>query len=318
MLSRWLRRYLALEVLLVVCAVLLARASGLSATTAALLGTVVFFILNSVAVIVTYGFALWHGFATPPARRVPRWRVCGAAVLEWLATFALFVLVQPFERWWMGADGLGRRQPAPHVVLLIHGYLCNRGMWWWLRRGLRAQGRAVATVNLEPPLGSIEVLAECLRARIESLLAETGAESAVLVGHSMGGLVARAYLRRHGTGHVAKLITLGSPHHGTRLARLGRGRNAREMEPDSGWMRAWAEADYLSVPALSVWSARDNYVIPQDSSHMAGARETVLPALGHLSMAFSPKILEILLNETSEPSVPIEEPGPPAPQNSEP
>jgi len=315
MLSRWLRRCLTVEVMVVVCAVLLARASGLGGATAATLGAVVFFILNSRAVIVTYGFALWHGYTPPHALRVPRWRACRAAVLEWLATFALFVLIQPFERSWMGPDVLGRHKPARHVVLLIHGYLCNRGMWWWLRRGLRAQGRAVATVNLEPPLGSIEDLAECLHVRIESLLAETGADSAVLVGHSMGGLVARAYLRRHGTGHVVKLITLGSPHHGTRLARLGLGRNAREMEPDSGWMREWADADPLSVPALSVWSARDNYVVPQDSSRVAGARETVLPALGHLSMAFSPKILEILLNETTGHSVPMKEPGPPAPQN---
>jgi len=166
MLSRWLRRCLAVEVMVVVCAVLLARASGLDGATAAILGAVVFFIPNSMVVIVTYGSALWHGYTPPHALRVSRWRACQAAVLEWLATFALFVLVKPFERWWMGADVPGRRKPARHVVLLIHGYLCNRGMWWWLRRGLQTQGRVVATVNLEPPLGSIEDLAECLRARI--------------------------------------------------------------------------------------------------------------------------------------------------------
>ena len=56
---------------------------------------------------------------------------------------------------------------------------------------------------------------------------EPSLDQMVLIGHSMGGLVARACMRRYGAKGVAKLIALGSPHHGTRLARFGPGRNAQ-------------------------------------------------------------------------------------------
>ena len=101
----------------------------------------------------------------------------------------------------------GRSPPGALPVLLVHGYLCNRGLWWWLRRGLRARHFEVATINLEPPFASIDHFVGQLRARIEALVAETGAPKVVLVTHSMGGLVARAYLQHHGAARVGKLVT---------------------------------------------------------------------------------------------------------------
>ncbi len=304
MLSRWLLWALTCIAVLAASAALLGATVALAAAVAA----AIVLLTNTLIVAVSYGFALIYAYSPPPALRATGWRTCQAMALEWLATLVLFFVIQPLERWWMGSEALGLRRTPQPPLLLIHGYFCNRGVWWWLRRGLRAQGRGVATIDLEPPLASIEELAEGLDARIRSLMAETGAERVVLVGHSMGGLAARAYMRRHGSARVAKLITLGTPHHGTQLARIGLGRNAREMTPGSAWIRELAEAEPLPVPALSVWSTRDNYVMPQDSSRLAGAREVVLPSLGHLAMAFSPRILEILLNETAEASEPAPAP----------
>ncbi len=301
MLSRWLRWALAAVAVLATSVALLGPNRGLDAADIAAFATATLSLINTLIVAVTYGFAVIHAYSPPNALQVTGWRTVKAAMLEWLATLALFVAIQPFARWWMGSQTVVGQQSTQTPLLLIHGYFCNRGAWWWLRRGLRAQGRSIATIDLEPPLASIDKQAENVDACIRALVAETSAESFVLVGHSMGGLAARAYLRRHGGAHVAKLITLGTPHHGTELARIGLGRNAREMEPGSAWIRAHAEAEPLPVPALSVWSARDNYVMPQDSSRLEGAREIILPTLGHLSMLFSPKILRILLDETAEP-----------------
>ena len=295
MLSNRLR--LGLAIVAVLSLGVAGRSSGLDLAAAATFALAAVLSINSLIVAVSYGFSLVYARAAAPD--LARWQACRAAMLEWLATFALVFVIQPFERRWMGPEAGERGDPARPPLLLIHGYLCNRGFWWWLRRRLRAQGRCVATINLEPPLDGIEQLAEGLDTRVRALVAETGAEKVVLVGHSMGGLAARAYLRRHGGARVAKLITLGTPHHGTQLARIGLGPNARQMVPGSAWIRELAEAAPLPVPALSVWSARDNYIMPQDSSRLAGARETVLPALGHLAMAFSPKILQILLDETA-------------------
>lgn len=218
---------------------------------------------------------------------------------EWLAFLALYLLIQPFERWWMGSDAVGRPGERQPVVLLVHGYLSNRGLWWWLRRRLRAQGFAVATVNLEPPFADIDLLAEQLHARIETLAAEAGVERVALVAHSMGGLTARAYLRRHGGRRLATLVTLGSPHHGSRIASLAPGRNARQMQPDSDWLRQLSEAESFAMPVVSYWSADDELVVPQDSCRLAGTDEVIFAGLGHLSMPVSRAVAQRLQAELS-------------------
>jgi triacylglycerol lipase len=208
-----------------------------------------------------------------------------------LALFAVFVVFQPFERWWMGVEDVRPLAAGRIPVLLVHGYLCNRGLWWWLRRRLRARQHVVATINLEPPFGSIDRLAERLGERIEALLAETGAERVALVTHSMGALASRAYLRRHGAAHVAGLVTIAAPHHGTQIARLGLGRNAREMEPNSDWLRNLNAEPPTSIPIASLWSLDDEFIDPPDASRLANAHEIVLKGIGHLAMVLSPTVL---------------------------
>jgi triacylglycerol lipase len=294
MMSYWLRRALAAEaVILAVALWLLVRYCALDAMTATAGAVGMLLAVHSFAAIGGFAISRRHSVTVPPEPGRRRASLLRVVIGEWLAFQAVFVLIQPFERLWMGDDATGGERRANVPILLIHGYLCNRGAWWWIRHRLRASGFAVATVNLEPPLGSIDDFADQLHARIESLRAETGAEQVALVGHSMGGLAARAYLRRHGLGRVAKLVTLASPHHGTWLARHAPGRNARQIEPDSAWIRALPPAG-PGLPTLTVWSPTDNFVAPQDSSRLTGASEKILPGLGHLSMLFSPVVLEVL------------------------
>ncbi|MFZ1680443.1 MAG: alpha/beta fold hydrolase, partial [Rhizobiaceae bacterium] len=126
---------------------------------------------------------------------------------EYAALVLFYVFIQPFERLWMGSDAVGRLKPGDVPVLLVHGYMCNRGYWWWFRARLRERGHAVATITLESPITGIEELADNLDRRIADLLEETGARQVALVTHSMGGLVARAMMRRHGDARVARFIT---------------------------------------------------------------------------------------------------------------
>jgi triacylglycerol lipase len=91
-------------------------------------------------------------------------------------------------------------------------------------------------------------------------------------------------------------MTLASPHHGTSIARYGIGLSAREMEPDSAWIQS-LQLSKPQVPMLSIWSLADNFVAPQISSRLAGARDIMLPALGHLTELLSPRVLDILVSE---------------------
>ena len=117
---------------------------------------------------------------------------------------------------------------------------------------------------------------------VETLCAAAGAPKLVIVAHSMGGLVARAWLRKHGGARLARVITLGTPHHGTCLASFGVGRNAAQMRRagpadglESEWLRALAAGESAATRALvtSIYTHHDNIISPQTSSFLA-ARTT--------------------------------------------
>ena len=293
MLARALCFALLLEVALYVAiATQLCDASPATAAVAAVLGVLA---LRALLVATSYAFALaWHS----PAPRLSAAQVLRMVFGEYAAFVLSFVLIFPLERLWMGADrlrtataGAGRlRDP----VLLVHGYGCSRAAWWWLRRRLEAAGWSVATLSLEPVYTSIEHYVDPLARRIDEVLAQTGAERLLLVGHSMGGLVARRYLQRFGNARVAKLVTLGTPHHGSQLARIGAGENARQMRPHGDWLRALANPAPL-LDTVVIYSPHDNFVMPQANLELPGASHRAIDGLGHLAMLYSPRVGRALL-----------------------
>jgi triacylglycerol lipase len=242
-------------------------------------------------VALTYVLAWVH---RSPAPRLGCWRAVLMVLAEYAAFIANFVFISPFERWWMGNDRLRSDDGRP-PLLLIHGYGCSRAAWWWQRRHLEAAGWRVATINLEPLYASIENYLEPLARRIDEVLEESGAQRLILVGHSMGGLVARAYLRRHGTSQVVLLVTLGTPHGGSELAKFGIGENACQMRPGSAWLAALG-GEAPPVETLTVYSPHDNFVLPQANLEWPGARRQTIAGLGHLAMLYSPRVTRALLD----------------------
>jgi triacylglycerol lipase len=239
--------------------------------------------------MVTWIFAITYATPAPPLSLGRRLRIMAE---EYLAFIFSFLLLLPFERLWMPAD---RLRPSARPILLVHGYGVSRGVWWLLRRRLEAAGHTVATLSLVPPYTSMGKLVPLLNRRIEEVCQATGAKQLVLVAHSMGGLVCRSYLARHGSERVSKLLTLATPHAGTALARIGFGRNAREMEPDSLWLRDMG-SEAIRIPAISLRNPYDNYAMPQDNQRLAGARDIELPAVGHVAMLYRRDIADIVLD----------------------
>ena len=236
----------------------------------------------------TWAFALAHP-SPAPRLSLPGW--VRMMLGEYLAFVLTFVAVLPFERLWMPPD---RLRPCARPVLFVHGYGCSRGVWWRLRRRLEAAGHTVASVSLVPPYIHIGRLVPQLQRRLDEVLRATGAEQVILVAHSMGGLVCRAYLARNGAQNVARLITIASPHAGSELARIGFGANAREMEPGSRWLRDLA-AEPLAVPATVLRTPHDNYVMPQDNQRLPGARDVELAGIGHLAVLYADRTGDALV-----------------------
>jgi len=217
--------------------------------------------------------------------RPPEAQLTAAASLR---MFGAEVLTVAASWLWMALHALLIRHPPPALatrpVVLIHGVVTNDGMWFWLRRYLaRHRVGPVYTVNYGPPLADIESFTAQLAAKIDQVRAATGAAGVALVGHSMGGLVARAYLRRYGDERVTQLMTIGTPHHGSILACIVPGACLAQMRPGNAWLAALNqdEGAPLPVPTVSIWSRHDSMVVPQASCVLEGVENIALTGIGH-------------------------------------
>jgi triacylglycerol esterase/lipase EstA (alpha/beta hydrolase family) len=187
-------------------------------------------------------------------------------------------------------------------VLLVHGYGANGGYWADLVARLDAAHISHATLDLEPLFGDIDGYVPLVDEAVRALCAAAGSSKVVLVGHSMGGLVVRAWLRRSGSARVARVITLGSPHSGTALAGLAPGVNGAQMRRGSAWLRELADSETAETRALitSLWSHHDNMIAPQDSSLLPGARNIEFGGIGHVALAYDPRVQAEVLREIDE------------------
>lgn len=194
-------------------------------------------------------------------------------------------------------DALGRRG-----VVLIHGLVCNRGFWTpWLRR-LQARGQPFIAVNLEPVASDIENYRPIVEAAVARITETTGLPP-VLLCHSMGGLVARDWLRagRHHD-RVARVVTLGSPHRGTWLARHARSGSGLQMRQGSAWLAALADTE---TPALltrfSCWYSNcDNVVFPASTATLPCADNRLVVGMAHVAMAFDPSVMDAVLQDVED------------------
>lgn len=299
MLSKWLRLLLVLEFWLSAATTWILYAFiQWSMSSATAVGLSVFIGLNSLVPIATGLLALFWRRRPAPRLRPALPRALRAVLLDWPAFLALYLFLQPFPGLWMRREPRDALPGSGPLVILVHGYCCNRALWWWFARQLRRHGFRVATVDLEPPFAGIDRLAAVLGTRVAELTA-AGHDNAgvVLIGSSMGGLVARAFLTGAGGRQISGLITIGTPHQGTALAHLGLGANARDMEPGSPFLARLASTPLPPIPILTIWSTADTFVMPPERARLQGAHEREFSDIGHLAMKFSPRVLRLVLAE---------------------
>lgn len=183
-----------------------------------------------------------------------------------------------------------RHDPTRPAILLIHGYVCNRGVWRpWLASGI-ADRINVATLTLDQAFASIDSYASPIAEAVERLRAGSGRDTVTLVCHSMGGLAARAYLRSCGHASVERVITINTPHHGTVFAPFGSGENTRQMRRACEYIERLASVAE-PVEFVCFASQHDNLIVPRDSQVLAGARTIWFERIGHLAMTGSDDVL---------------------------
>ncbi len=251
------------------------------------------------ALLIAFGYALVlgieftllrHAHGHDPAPRASAAQLLSAWWGEVRSAPIVFCWRQPFrsQRWpdHLPAGAMGRRG-----VLLIHGFVCNRGLWNpWLER-LHARGVPFVAINLEPVFGSIDDYSVTIDEAVQRLERATGM-APLIVAHSMGGLAVRHWWADgNNDQRVHHLVTLGTPHQGTWLARFAVTPNGRQMQQGSAWLRGLAarEPSDRAARFTCFYSHCDNIVFPPSTATLAGADNRHLPGVAHVHMASRPE-----------------------------
>jgi triacylglycerol lipase len=180
---------------------------------------------------------------------------------------------------------------ASTPILLIHGIVDNHSVFAVLDRALRRRGfRNLAWFDYGLLTRDVRGAAEELAVAIDRLTAESGYERIHVIGHSLGGLIARYYVQRlGGDQRVHSLITLGTPHSGTLLARAGQALPlVRQLAPGSELLNELAEPATCSTRFVAFYSDLDHVVVPSRNARIdhpdLSARNVAVRGVGHLSM----------------------------------
>ncbi|MFH8767938.1 MULTISPECIES: esterase/lipase family protein [unclassified Streptomyces] len=195
-----------------------------------------------------------------------------------------------------GATRLPDR-PGPPVVLL-HGFIDNRSVFVLLRRNLARNGRQrVESLNYSPLTCDIRTAAELLGRHVEEICERTGNGQVDIVGHSLGGLIARYYVQCLGGDlRVRTLVTLGTPHSGTRAVPLASAHPiVRQMRPGSEVIEELTRpSPGCRTRFVSFWSDLDSVMDPLETACIdhpdLDALNVRVTGIGHLALPVHPAV----------------------------
>ncbi|MEV5173434.1 alpha/beta fold hydrolase [Streptomyces flaveolus] len=196
-------------------------------------------------------------------------------------------------------DGAARLPVHPATpVVLLHGFIDNRSVFVLLRRTLAQHGRhRVESLNYSPLTCDIRIAAELLGRHIEEICERTGSARVDIVGHSLGGLIARYYAQCLGGDlRVRTLVTLGTPHSGTRVAPLADAHPiVRQMRPGSAVIEELARpAPGCRTRFVSFWSDLDSLMDPLETACLVhpdlDAQNIRVTGIGHLALPVHPAV----------------------------
>ncbi|MFD8958375.1 lipase family alpha/beta hydrolase [Streptomyces anulatus] len=207
------------------------------------------------------------------------------------------------------ATALPLAADEPPPVFLLNGFIDNRSAFVVLRRALTRHGhRHLESLNYSPLTRDIRAAADLLGLHVEEICARTGHSRVDIVGHSLGGLIARYYVQRlGGDRRVRTLVTLGTPHGGTAVA-PGAG-----IHPIVRQMRGGSSViEELRTPApgcrtrfVSFWSELDQVMVPVETACVdhpdLDAVNVRVTGIGHLALPVHPTVAAAILEALDAP-----------------
>jgi pimeloyl-ACP methyl ester carboxylesterase len=199
---------------------------------------------------------------------------------------------------------LHRPQPLnPTPVLLVHGFAANKSNWTFLRRDLRAAGYGnVHALNYNPFRADIPSVASACVVRARQLMEAAGVGRVHVVGHSLGGLVARYAVQVGGLDEALTCVTVASPHQGVAAARVATWpASARQLRPDGDVLvRLRASSRRLATRFVAYYSNLD-VLVPGERAMITEpaleATNVLIRDEGHCSILLARRLAASLLRE---------------------
>ncbi len=187
-------------------------------------------------------------------------------------------------------------RPGDSVVVLVHGFCATAGVFRPLRARLEQEtGACVATFTHAPCVG-IRRIARSLSDLVNRIPAGT---EITVVGHSLGGVVARWYVQEMGgDARVARTISLGSPFGGVDVPRYLVGADLHESSALLERLRA--RAPECGVPHTSVVAAEDQLVIGRKTACLGVGDVVVLEKRGHNALLFDEEVAGLVIDRVRQ------------------
>lgn len=190
-----------------------------------------------------------------------------------------------------GGTGPGGPGVPPHYpIIFVHGLNGNSTTWTTMVSRFKSDGwtdRELVNWSYDYNQSNVTT-AQQLGAKIDSVLAATGAHHVDIITHSMGSLSARYYVRDLLAGSdtatkVDALVSLAGTNHGTTAALFCSQISCVEMRPGSTFLNALNSVDETwGTPRYATWwSPCDEFVIPPSSTILNGATNTETACLEH-------------------------------------
>jgi triacylglycerol lipase len=183
-------------------------------------------------------------------------------------------------------------------IVLVHGLLNTGKIFFLMKRILEKRGLECFAPDLKPidARYGLEDLSKKLKDKINSELGE--ADKFILIGFSMGGIIARHYLQYlGGASRVDYFFSISTPHHGSKLAYLYPGKGMKQLRSNSSFINKLEENESIlkDIKLFSYWTPLDLIIIPSSSSRWEIAENKKFFSLLHLLMVFNKKVVSDII-----------------------
>lgn len=188
---------------------------------------------------------------------------------------------------------------AHRPVICVHGFASSAGCWRPLAQRLSAAGfTEVHSFSYNALTCDLRAAARALSSATRVLCREEGHDYVHLVGHSLGGLLVRASAECYGLWpYVGGLVTVATPHRGSRWSRLALGPNRWWLQPRTATVtEPVVGRNGAGAPTYLNYYSPDDAVVPARSAVLRrpGVHNLALPGVGHVGAAAAPSLLEVL------------------------